>query len=122
MESKKIVSLAIISLLSFSKIYSCIGCISNSYNLKEKGDPKKSHYVKTCKCQCEKYMAGATRGICPNCRHYHEPSKFGPLAYYELIKKFNINKPDQSAKKSIEEQIAALNISKPKSSQNKSTK
>jgi len=49
-----------------------VGCMDNSFHLKQWPDFKQYHYV-TCNCPCEQYAHLAERDKCLKCGHYHAP-------------------------------------------------
>jgi len=59
-------------LFTYQQTNTQIGCMDNSKHLNESFDCKVYDYVQ-CNCDCKKYEQSLDRGICSNCKHYHEP-------------------------------------------------
>ncbi|MCK5632999.1 hypothetical protein KAH94_04570 [bacterium] len=68
----KKISILFVLICSIHNFYGQIGCMDNSHHLKTEFDSKTYHYVQ-CNCECSKYKQSSDRGICSNCKHYHEP-------------------------------------------------
>jgi len=83
--NKKIVFISVIALMLAAKmLHAEVGCMENSWHLKQRYDNKEYHYVcgednGPCHCPCSKYMAQAgkhtkkTHWQCPVCKHIHVP-------------------------------------------------
>ena len=79
---KKIeIALTLSFLLAFMVVKPKVGCVDNSYHLKQKYDSKEYHYVE-CNCPCDTHAAfglkSKYRNKCLECGHYHyaDPQSF----------------------------------------------
>ena len=70
-------------LFSTNSLFGTIGCMDNSYHIKQKFDHKRYHYVQ-CNCPCHKYINSFVKGVCPQCGHYHDPRDFEVLTYADI--------------------------------------
>jgi len=60
-------------LLSASTAYTAKSCQRKGYDKPRKYDPKVYRFVETCDCPCHRYIHSFVMGICPECKHYHDP-------------------------------------------------
>ncbi len=52
-----------------------MGCMDNSYHMKQTADNKAYHYVQ-CNCDCKHHQQSSDRGMCSKCGHYRDPGTF----------------------------------------------
>ena len=60
----------IIGINAYLHINASVGCLDNSWHLKEFPDTKEYHEI-DCNCPCWKYKTSPDRNQCTRCLHYH---------------------------------------------------